>query len=181
MVWGMCLNDFMRKWAGRSSRKKRAQAAATKRWRANHYERVRASEVASAARNRAQRNAFSRTYVQRNREAVLEMQRDWARRNRPKHVLSTQQRRAARYSATPAWARTEFERFAMAELCDLAERRRKSTGTAWHVDHKVPLRSPLVCGLHCVANLEVIPGLDNHRKGNRHWADMPVAASPDSE
>jgi hypothetical protein len=41
------------------------------------------------------------------------------------------------------------------------------------VDHVVPLKSPLVCGLHCEANLELIPANDNFRKGNRHWPDMP--------
>jgi hypothetical protein len=41
------------------------------------------------------------------------------------------------------------------------------------VDHIVPLRSDVVCGLHCEANLRSIPGVENAVKGNRFWPDMP--------
>jgi hypothetical protein len=47
------------------------------------------------------------------------------------------------------------------------------TGREFHVDHIVPLRSPLVCGLHVPHNLQVIEGVENSRKGNRVWPDMP--------
>ena len=42
-----------------------------------------------------------------------------------------------------------------------------------HVDHIVPLQSALVCGLHCEANLEIIPGAANEAKKNYWWPDMP--------
>ncbi len=41
------------------------------------------------------------------------------------------------------------------------------------VDHIVPLNSPLVCGLHCTDNLQCLTPLENMRKGNRIWPDMP--------
>lgn len=47
------------------------------------------------------------------------------------------------------------------------------TGVQHSVDHIVPLKHPLVCGLHCPANLEVIPLKDNIRKSNNTWPDMP--------
>lgn len=42
------------------------------------------------------------------------------------------------------------------------------------VDHTVPLRSPIVCGLHVEHNLRpMLPG-QNASKGNRYWPDMPT-------
>ena len=41
------------------------------------------------------------------------------------------------------------------------------------VAHVVPLQSKKVCGLHCEQNLAVIPKLDNCRKKNSYWPDMP--------
>jgi len=42
-----------------------------------------------------------------------------------------------------------------------------------HVDHIYPVKSKYVCGLHTVANLQVLPAAVNHAKGNKlpgEWA-----------
>lgn len=78
----------------------------------------------------------------------------------------------SKINAVPKWAASEFEKFAISEIYDLAYRRTKSTGLEWHVDHIVPLRSKRVCGLHCSANMQVIPSVENRIKGNRVWPNM---------
>lgn len=69
----------------------------------------------------------------------------------------------------PAWANA----FMLEEAYILARLRSMVTGYEWDVDHIVPLRSKLVCGLHAETNIQVIPAASNRAKGNRHWPDMP--------
>ena len=72
-------------------------------------------------------------------------------------------------AAKPAWANDFFIR----EAYHLAKLRTLATGYPWHVDHIVPLKSDLVCGLHVEHNLQVIPASENVRKQNFYWPDMP--------
>lgn len=48
-----------------------------------------------------------------------------------------------------------------------AKRLTEATGVPHHVDHIIPLLGEFVCGLHVHTNLQVLPGPDNIRKGNR--------------
>lgn len=59
----------------------------------------------------------------------------------------------------------------------LSRRMTLATGVQHSVDHIVPLQNPTVCGLHCPANMRVIPFADNLRKSNNHWPDMWGAQS----
>lgn len=77
-------------------------------------------------------------------------------------------RRASERRATPSWA----DRAAIREVFKQARRITELTGVRHSVDHLVPINHPLVCGLHCEANLRVLPLKDNMRKSNSVWPDM---------
>lgn len=79
------------------------------------------------------------------------------------------ERNARRRTQTPAWADAD-KILAFYQLVPLVN---EETGVRHHVDHIVPLKSPIVCGLHCEDNLRVISALENIVKGNRYWPDMP--------
>lgn len=93
----------------------------------------------------------------------------WAKTHPAEVNARNARRHAAKMHATPVWANSFF----IGEAYDLAVRRTALLGFQWEVDHIVPLRSPLVCGLHAENNLRIIPAVDNQIKGNRHWPDMP--------
>lgn len=73
---------------------------------------------------------------------------------------------ASKLNATPAWL-TDADREAMQELYAESIFLTQSTGQPYHVDHVLPLKGKIVCGLHVPKNLRVMPGSENISKGNR--------------
>lgn len=70
--------------------------------------------------------------------------------------------------ATPPWVDySEVRAFWLASRVAT-----EMTGIQHSVDHTVPLRHPLVCGLNVPWNLCVIPLEENRLKGNNTWPDM---------
>ena len=86
--------------------------------------------------------------------------------------MEKEQRRDLRRKATPSWA----NKFFISEIYDLARGRTKVMGVKWQVDHIVPLKNDLVCGLHVEQNLRVVLATENRSKKNRYWPDMPQEA-----
>lgn len=111
-------------------------------------------------------------YKAANKEALSRQHAAWAKANRDKRRATDAAYKAAKKRAQPIWA----NRSAIAAVYSRAVRIQKSTGSRMHVDHIVPLQSPIVCGLHCEANLQILPGHENESKRNFWWPDMPDEA-----
>lgn len=90
--------------------------------------------------------ATSKRYRNKNPEQRQKSGKQW-RDNNSEHVCHlANKRRAQKLNATPTW----FESEAVAQLY-------KNCATGYHVHHIVPLQEdPLVCGLHCLANLVIL-------------------------
>ena len=153
-------------WRANNSEKDRADIAA---YQATHKDKLKITNALWAKSNPAKRTTSRAKYLSKNKDKVLAQAAAWRANNRDKVNAKKSRRIASKLLATPAWANEFF----IQEAYHLAKLRTQATGVQWHVDHKVPIRSRLVCGLHCEANLQVIPGAVNQSKGNRHWTDMP--------
>ena len=94
---------------------------------------------------------------------------NWKKRNPDKVTFDTQKRNALKKMAIPLWANEFF----IQEAYHLAKLRTKMLGFKWHVDHIVPINSKIVCGLHTHGNLQVIPAIENIKKSNKYWENMP--------
>lgn len=92
--------------------------------------------------------------------------KNWRSRNRDRVIAAKAKRRARKLNATPPWY-GELDEFVMREAADLCRLRELATGFAWQVDHMVPLQAKVACGLHCAANIQVMPALLNIAKRNK--------------
>ena|SRR5208282_743993 len=104
--------------------------------------------------------------------------RSWRRKNRDKEFskrfpekenAKTARYRALKKQAVPKWSNKQY----IDDMYMLAQLVSEFTGEQYHVDHIVPLRSRVVCGLHVEHNLQVISAALNQKKNNRVWPDMP--------
>ena len=123
--------------------------------------------------------AYKKVYNQANKTALAEYRKTHKEakavysstyQKANPHIFNAKnaKRRATKLMATPTWADLEAIK-GMYQLAAIFNR----TGINLHVDHIVPLQGDTVCGLHCEANLQLMPASDNISKGNRHWPEMP--------
>jgi hypothetical protein len=121
------------------------------------------------ARNKKRILAWQADYNKRNPDKRAEWNRRWKQKNKGNGNAHKAKRKALILQATPKWADLK----AIEAIYVEAMRRSQKTGKKYSVDHIVPLRSPLVCGLHCEANLRVMLLSENCKRANRYWPDMP--------
>ena len=122
--------------------------------------------------------AAGKRYYEKNKEVVKARANarppEEKQRNRNKHkeknpdlykaLVSVRKRRHRQ--ATPKWITAE-QKLAMRQLYLQAMKLTKLTGERYVVDHRVPLISDVVCGLHVPWNLRVITQDENLRKSNK--------------
>lgn len=116
-------------------------------------------------------------------EIAKHKQREW-RLNNPNHVGIKIAKR--KYSLSPKGKATSSKNSAIrrtgikqatpswADLNAIGDVYMEAFYMQMQVDHIVPLKNPLVCGLHVWDNMQLLTPSENNRKGNRHWPDMPA-------
>lgn len=179
-------NDIGRRYRERNPEK---VAAATRAWIEKNQERWRAYMREWNAANRLRANErrrelrlISPEYRERNNARLrgrytalsddakqIERNRvaEWHRNNRWYSAKRMAARRALELLATPKWGQDGID-----ELYKLASRH------GFHVDHMVPLNSPIVCGLHVIFNLQLLPPIDNFVKNNKFDPDEYIHSIP---
>lgn len=110
---------------------------------------------------------YKSAQYQKHRVKILKAKKLYRQANKGKIIALATARKKYIKQRTPKWVDAD-ERWMIKEVYDLAAQRSKMTGFAWHVDHIIPLQGKTVSGLHVMANLQVIPGVENIRKRNNY-------------
>lgn len=162
---------YLRKETGRRRTDCRScHAAKGKEWARNNPEKRRAIGLKYARANPEKASAWKRCnpvaakqWDRDHPKEVRAMKAKWSKKNPDKVLANVQRRNAKKMMATPSWANHK----AINEIYAAANK------LGMEVDHIVPLRSAIVCGLHVEANLAIIPRWSNRKKSNKYWPDMP--------
>lgn len=101
-------------------------------------------------------------YYTENRDKA----RAYYEEHREYYIARAGVRRQQEAAATPAWL-TSADRSGMNALYEEARRLTAETGTAYEVDHILPILGDFVCGLHVPSNLRVVTRRVNRKKRNK--------------
>lgn len=176
------------------SRKRDPEAAAEKRRiyqneryqnDESHREKVLAKNAKAYFAKHEDSKARLRAYYHANKDELNERHRvyhrKWSEENKDKvrakylrhyeanpdyYQVKSRIRQEGQLQATPKWLTSE-QKSAISSIYRQARHLSKLTGVKHVVDHIAPLNGKHSCGLHVPWNLQVIPEIDNLRKGNK--------------
>lgn len=140
-----------------------------KDYRIRNYEKCKLARKVAYEKNKVRELARSAEYKALHKAELSEKYSAKRKANPYLNRFYRSERRASERMAKPIWYRSEKVR----EMCMEASKLSSDSSLKWHVDHIVPLKSDLVCGLHWHGNMQVITSTENQSKSNRHWPDMP--------
>lgn len=99
-------------------------------------------------------------------EQLRQYRNTWKQNNNLQVLADNKVRRRKHRLATPPWL-SRKQKTDIRHLYEIAITMTKTTGEQYVVDHIVPLRSNVVCGLHVPWNLRVITQEENLMKSNK--------------
>lgn len=142
----------------------------TSAYHADYHKQNAARQVAKVASWRKENPEARKVEYQKAATAVKARAKAWQLANPAKRRMFWANYRAKQIKATPTWADARLMHVMYANATNLNADGRWGK---FHVDHIVPLNSPLVCGLHTHSNLRVVHATVNMAKSNKTWPDMP--------
>jgi hypothetical protein len=92
----------------------------------------------------------------KNKEIMAAYKKEYSLQNKDKINAYTAARRKRVQKQTPPW-----------ETIQVLQEVYLNCPLGMQVDHIIPLRGKLVCGLHTVSNLQYLTPTENYRKGNK--------------
>lgn len=138
------------------------RAARTRQWTKDNPDRKKAADKQNYERHK-EAGTLDKYYGKRDPEVARQRAKQWRKDNPARVAYNIATARARRHRACPPWV-TKQERAAMRRVYEECQKITEQTGVPHQVDHTIPLVSDVVCGLHCLANLQILTAEENNRK-----------------
>jgi len=106
---------------------------------------------------------LARDWHRKNKERQAKKFIEYKKANPEKFTVYYSEKRANRLKACVPWA----DKKKISLYYTIAKLYTEIYGEQYHVDHIVPLQGKNVCGLHVEYNLQILPAIENMKKGNR--------------
>ena len=120
----------------------------------------------NAARYKANPSRSAKNHAdwcRKNPEKLKDLNRKWRQKYPWVYAAASMRNYAKKLNAIPVWS--EREKISVVY--------KKAAMLGLEVDHIVPLKSRVVCGLHVWANIQILSAAENKAKKNSCWPDMP--------
>ncbi len=131
-----------------------------------NQEAIRTQKKQYREKNKEVLKEYYRKYATNNREKINTNSANWRKRNLFKDSFLRAEKRALKLNATPKWLSAD-QKQQVEYFYWLARDLKVTTGQEYHVDHIIPLKGKVVCGLHVPWNLQILPFDLNIKKGNK--------------
>jgi len=148
------------KW-NKDNRKKRYEYYLANKEQSKKADKLRRSQPAYKE-SRSMRNKERRLNDEEFRQMQNDRNNDWRKNNLAYCAHKSQLHRTSKLKAAPEWADKEL----MKDMYMEAKYHKME------VDHIVPLKSKMVCGLHWEGNLQLLSANSNRAKSNSYWEGM---------
>jgi hypothetical protein len=131
-----------------------------------HYHKIKTQYPEEHEKRRVRDRARAVKLYAENPEKYKAQVKAWKDRNPKAFAELKAKRRAEEMQRVPKWLTREDKKI-ISFIYEMAKMLTDTTGEDYQVDHIIPLRGKLVCGLHVPGNLQILTRLENIRKGNK--------------
>lgn len=116
--------------------------------------------------NKVRKSGVDKKWYESNKIKKYELGKKWNEVNKDLKRSHASKRRAAKLKAFPKWV-DQAELNLIADLYTEAKFLENQDNIKRHLDHIHPLQHDLVCGLHCLSNLQILTASENLSKSNK--------------